>query len=183
MPYLPLSEILQALLHCIVWLIMNWQNCANRTSQWRQSLWRTWSHSCRHLNETCFLQGCKLFLLWYTISRDQWSAFFMKRGSSFLSDISVETIISSVFAITLYKASWKKKKAITRFFLFCDWLSVLVTILSQECINRVQFSSFFPFIILAQRVTRTHDYPLKLHDIDDDDAHNTYWTSNTVVAK
>lgn len=44
----------------------------------------TWSHKYSHLNETCFFQGCKLFCLWYTISKDQWSAHFMKRGSFFL---------------------------------------------------------------------------------------------------
>lgn len=55
--------------------------------------------------------------------------------------------------------------------LSCKRLSVLITILPQECIHLVQFSTFLEFIILTQRVTRTHDYLLKLQDTDDN-THN-----------
>lgn len=53
----------------------------------------------------------------------------------------------------------------------CKRLSVLITILPQEYIHLVQFSTFLEFIVLTQRVTRTHDYLLKLQDTDDN-AHN-----------
>lgn len=46
----------------------------------------------------------------------------------------------------------------TYFYLSCKRLSVLITILSQEYIHLVQFSTFLKFIIVTQRVTRTHDY-------------------------